>query len=80
MNSGILKLSWANVRGALVTAFITAVITIFIYIIGVGDIFALNYKALANVGVLSALTAFVDLVRSALTTSKNNFVGAVGIK
>jgi len=69
-----------NIKSALVSGVITGVLGIAVYIIGVGDIFNLDVRTLANVGVLSALTTIVSLIKSLLTTSAGNFVGAVKVK
>lgn len=72
-------LSLVNVKSSLVSAAITAVLAIAGYIIGVGDVFNIDVHALVNVGALSALTAFVSLIKSFFTTESGNFVGAVAI-
>lgn len=74
------QLSWANIKGALISAIITAVLAIAGYIIGVGDIFNIDVHALVNVGALSALTALVSVIKSLLTTQSGDFVGAVKVK
>jgi hypothetical protein len=76
----MLTISWINVKSALVSALITAVLAIAGYIIGVGNIFEIDVHAMANVGALSALTAIVSIVKSFLTTSSGNFVGTVAVK
>ena len=75
----LFTLNWVNVKSALVSAAITAVLTGAGYIIGVGDVFNLDVHALVNVVSLSALTAFVSLVKSFFTTPSGDFVGAVSI-
>lgn len=74
------KLTWINVKSALVSAVITAVIGMGGYIIGLGDIFTVNIHTLVNIGALSALTALVSLFKSLLTTDSGNFIGAVEVK
>lgn len=74
------QLTWTNIKSALVSALITAILAIAGYIIGVGDVFAIDVHALVNVGALSALTAVVSVIKSFLTTNGGNFVGAVSIK
>lgn len=71
---------WTKVKSALVSAAITAVLAIAGYIIGVGDVFNIDVHALVNVASLSALTAFVSLVKSFFTTDNNNFAGVVKVK
>lgn len=69
-----------NIKSAFVSAFLTAVLALAMYVLGVGDVFKLDIHALVNVGALSALTAIVSLIKSFLTTSAGNFVGAVQVK
>jgi len=79
MQNGLLALTWANVRGALVSGVITAVLGIAGYIIGVGDIYKLDLHTLANVGALSALTTIVSLIKNYLTSNQGNFLGTVNV-
>lgn len=69
-----------NVKSALVSAFLTAILALAGYVLGVGDVFKIDVHALINVGALSTLTALVSLIKAFLTTDKGNFVGAVEIK
>jgi hypothetical protein len=72
--------TWTQVRSALVSGVITAVLAGAGYIIGVGDIFGLNFHSLANVTAISFLVAIVSLVKAVLTTPAGNFAGFVAIK
>lgn len=74
------SLNWTNVKSALVSGVITAVLAGASYIIGLGDVFSIDVHALVNVISLAALTAIVSLVKSLLTTDSGNFVGSVNIK
>lgn len=73
-------LNWTNIKGAIVSAVITAVLAIAGYIIGVGDIFSIDVHALVNVGALSVLTALVSVIKSLLTTQSGDFAGVVKVK
>lgn len=75
-----MQITWTNVKSALVSALITAVLATATYILGLGDVFKIDVHALINVISLSALTALVSIIKSFLTTSSGNFVGAVTIK
>lgn len=77
--TGLLKLDWANVKSALVSGVLTAVLAGAGYIIGLGDIFAIDLHAISNVVGLAFLTTLVSLVKALLTTNEGNFVGAVNI-
>lgn len=73
-------LSTTNIKSALVSALLTAILAIAGYIIGVADVFKIDVHALINVGALSALTAIVSLIKSFLTTDGGKFVGTVTVK
>lgn len=75
MNSGLFTLNLTNIRGALVSGVLTAILAIAGYIIGVGDLFKIDVHALVNVGALSALTAVVSLIKSFLTTNEGKAAG-----
>ena len=80
MGTGLFKLSWADVKSALVSAFIVAFFAAAAYVVGVGDLFAINIHTLVNVTTLAGLTAVVSLIKSLLTTTSGNFVGTVAVK
>ena len=73
-------MNWVNIKSALVSGLIMAIITVGSIVISSGDIFSLDMKSLANAGVISFLTAIVSFVKSLLTTQNGNFVGVVNIK
>lgn len=74
------QITWTNVKSALVSAFITAILAGAGYVVGVGDIFKIDVHALVNVVSLASLTALVSIIKSFLTTDSGKFVGAVAIK
>ncbi len=73
-------LSLGNFKSALVSAFVTAVLGMAGYVIGVGDVFNLNFHSLINIGVLSLLTAIVSLLKNFLTTDSGKFLNVVDTK
>lgn len=75
----IFTLSWTNVKSALITALLTAVLAMGAYVLGIGDIFKIDWKAITNIGVLSLITAIVSIIKSLLTTDKGKFLGAVKV-
>lgn len=79
MDSNLGTLSWANIKSALVYVFLTATLSILIYIIGIGDIFLISTKSLVNIGVMSLATGFVSVIKSFLTTSEGKFLGVVSV-
>lgn len=79
-NRIMFTLTWSNIKGALVSGAIMGALAIGLYVIGLGDVFAIQWKPLINAGILSALTTIVSLVKSFLTTDRGNFVGAIEVK
>jgi hypothetical protein len=79
MENGIGKLDWANIKSALVYGLLWGVLAIVIYMIQIGDIYALNYRDLSNAGVYGVLGSLVSVLKNLLTTDKGNFVGAVKV-
>ena len=71
----IFTISWTNVKSALVSGIIMGILAIAAYIIGVGNIFTLDFHSLLNAGVLSALVTIVSLIKSFLTTSSGSVAG-----
>jgi len=45
------------------------------YIIGIGDVFVLDPRALINVSVMAFLTTVVSLVKSSNTTPEGTYLG-----
>lgn len=60
--------------GALVSAILVAGIG---YVLQVGDVFALDWKQIVNIAVMSGLGS---LLKSLLTTNEGKFVGAIPVK
>lgn len=72
MNNGILKLTWVNINSALVYGLVAMAV----YIVGVGDLFILNWHMLINTFVLGVLSS---LIKNLLTTNQGNFAGMVKV-
>ncbi len=68
-----------NIKNALVTIFITAIVTVFVYIVGLNNIFQISWHTLINLGVISLLNGFISLAKSFLTDNSGKFAGAVKI-
>ena len=75
MKNGVLKLSWVNIQSAVMSGIIMGILAIFAYIIGVGNIFTLNFHSLVNAGVLTALVTIVSLIQSVFTTNAGSTAG-----
>lgn len=72
-------IQWANIKSALVYVFLTASLSILVYIIGVGDVFLISGKSLINIGVMSISTGLVSVIKSLLTTNDGKFLGVVSV-
>lgn len=69
-----------NLKSALVSVVLAVVISMGGYIIGVGDVFKLDWHALVNSGVLAGVVGIVSLAKSYGTTSSGKFLGIVQVK
>ena len=72
--NGILTISFKDFTRAIVIAIIVAVSS---YILGVGDIWSLNWHVLTNNAVLAGLAS---ILTSLATTNKGNLVGAFPVE
>lgn len=79
MSSNFSKLNWADVKSAIVYAVLTALAALIVYLIGLGDVFLLTFKPVVNIFVLSLAAAILSVIKHALTTSDNKFIGAVDL-
>ena len=69
-----------TLKSAIVSALLMAALQVSGYILSVGDIFKIEWNALANIAVLSLVTGLVSVIKSTLTNEKGEFVGAVKVK
>lgn len=69
----------SNIVSALVYAILMALVSMGIYIIEVGDIFALNSHVLINSGVLAFVTGIVSLIKNLLTDNAGKFLGVAKV-
>lgn len=63
------------IKSALVSGVLMAVLSVATYILSVGDIFSVDGKIMANIAVMSLLTAIVSFVKSSLTSTSGKFAG-----
>jgi hypothetical protein len=69
-----------DIKSALVSAVLMAVLAMAMYIINAGNIFAIDWNDLANTGIIALLTGVVSLVKSLLTNNNGVFAGSVKVK
>lgn len=80
MNTGIFTLNLESFKSALVSALLMAFVATAGYVIGLGDIFKVEWHALINVAVMALLTGFVSLVKNFLTSDSGTFAGSIKIE
>ena len=80
MKSPLFKLSWTEIKSALVYALLTALAAMLAYIVGLGDIFSISIKPLVNIGAMSLAVGILSVIKNLLTTSEGDFLGAVKVK
>ena len=80
MNSGIFQVDFEGLKSALVSTILMAVLGVAGYIIGLGDIFQIDWRALANVGVMALLTGVVSLIKNFLTSDSGKFANITKIE
>jgi hypothetical protein len=73
-------MNWINFKNALITALLWAVVGAGGYVLGIGDIFKIDFHTLANVAFIPALAFLISWVKGLLTTSDGHFLGVVKIK
>jgi hypothetical protein len=79
MNNNIFTINWTNIKSALVSTILTAVLSMAVYVVSLNDIFVIDYHTLANIGAISVLTGLISLIKSFLTTDSGRFLGATKI-
>lgn len=72
--NGIFTMTWGEVFRAIIIAVIVAVGS---YVLGVGDVWSLDWHVLTNNAVLAGVAS---VLTSLGTTKKGNFVGAVPVE
>ncbi len=64
-----------SLKSAFVSAVLVALIVVFSDIIAVGNIFELNWRDLANAGIMSLFTGLVSILKSLLTDNSGKVLG-----
>jgi len=64
-----------QIKSALVSTVLMAVLAMAMYVISVGNIIHINAQALLNVGVMSLMTGIVSMIKSLATTTNGKFAG-----
>lgn len=64
-----------NIKSAVMSVVLTAVLGMAAYIVGIGDVFNIDIHSLANIGALAFLNGLISLCKAFLTTSEGNLAG-----
>ncbi len=80
------KISWVNIKSALVygllIAFVLALLAMAGYVLQVGDVFGLDWRALVNAGVIAFISGIVigvSIIKNLLTTNEGKFMDLVKV-
>lgn len=75
----MLTLDSSNIKSAIVYAFLMGIFSMAIYVVGVGDIWAIDAHVLINSGVLAFVTGIISLVKNLLTDNSGKFAGIIKV-
>jgi hypothetical protein len=79
MTNGVFTIDWEGVKSALVSVVLMALLSVLLYVIGVGDLWQLDMRSLVNIGVISLFTGIVSLIKNFLTSDEGKFLGLTKI-
>lgn len=74
-----MNITLTTIKSALVSGFLMAFIIMGGYVISLGNIFAVDWRIMANLGIISLLTSLVSVAKNALTNDNGSFVGAIKV-
>lgn len=77
--NGILKISWVNIKSALVYGGLWGLLAVFIKISEIGEISKLNWQDLLNVFIMAGIAIVIVLFKNLLTTDDGKFLGVVKV-
>lgn len=70
-------ITFTNVKSALVSGVIAALLAVGLLVVTNGDIFNLDWRVIANTAVITLIASVIKVLG---TTRKGNFAGAVRVK
>lgn len=79
MKNGLFKLEMENIKSSLVYGLLWGLLAIVVYMVQVGDVFALNWREVLNAGIFGFLGIAVSLIKNLLTTAEGNFMGVTKV-
>lgn len=74
-NSKLFQFKWLEVKSAVISGLLMALLVIASSIIASGSIYGLNWSNLLDVGVMAFITSMVSLIKSILTNEVGEFLG-----
>lgn len=77
MKSNLFNITKEDVKGALISACFMAFVAVLIYIHELGSIWAIDWKDLANVGIMAGIVYLISVCKNFLTTADGKFLGLV---
>lgn len=79
MQNGLFKVSKANVQSAIVYGLLWGLLSVLLQVQQAGSIFGLDWKAIADAGVLAVIAVVITLLKNLFTTDAGNFLGLVKV-
>lgn len=73
------QLNALNIKSALVYVFLAAFFQLLSYIIGVGDVWKLDYHTIVNTFVIAFAVGCLSIIKNLLTTSDGKFLGVTQV-
>ena len=77
--TSIYPITFLQIKSAIASGILASVVSILSYIVYNGDIFSIDYKSLANIGILAGFTTCISMIKSFTTSEKGNIFGLVKI-
>jgi len=77
--NGIFQLDWDNIRSAITSVLLTAVLGLLMYVVGVGDVWKIDFHSVVNIFSIAIATGLVSLIKNFLTTDKGQFLGVTQV-
>lgn len=79
MQNGLFKVSKENVKSAVVYGLLWGLLVVLLQVQQAGSIFGLNWKEIADAGVLAVIAVAITLLKNLFTTNAGNFLGLVKV-
>ena len=74
------KVSWGQIGNAVAYVVLTAILGMGLYVLGIGDVFQINFQSLVNIGAISLIAGIVSIIKDLLTTKSGKLAGVIPLK